>query len=485
MTSMSRLSIVSRVPILAPLVLFIFAACGPPPIPSGKSLDSSAARSLGAAAGFAVLGGSTVTCTNASSVTGDVGVSPGTAITGFNPDCTLSGTIHAGDAVVVQAHDDLAASYGALGAVVCEHNLTGQELGGLTLTPGVYCFDSSVGLTGQLTLDGAGDSSAAWIFEIGSTVTTAANSSVVMAGGGQPCNVFWRVGSSATLGTGTAFKGNLLASASITLTTASTLNGRAMAVNAAVTMDRNDVSLGSCAVTPVQSPDAGVSPVDAGSPESAPDAGLPIVSLAPSLGAATQFAVLGASTVTCTNASTVKGDVGVSPGTAITGFNPDCTVAGTIHAGDAVATQAHSDLALGYTALTAATCEHNLTGQDLGGLTLAPGVYCFNSSVGLTGQLTLDAAGAANAAWIFQIGSTITAAANSSVVMAGSGQPCNVFWQVGSSATIGQGAAFQGNLMASASITLVNASSLVGRALAVNAAVTMDHNDVIVATCAP
>jgi hypothetical protein len=205
---------------------------------------------LGAASGFAVLGASTVTCTNASTVTGDVGVSPGTAITGFNPDCTTTGTIHAGDAVAAQAHNDLVTAYNDVKAVACQYNFTGQDLGGKTLAPGVYCFDSSVGLTGQLTLDGGGNSNAVWIFQIGSTITTATDSSVVMAGGGQACNAFWQVGSSATIGTGTQFKGNLLALASITLVSGANVVGRALAVNAAVTMDHNNVSTGNCASAP-------------------------------------------------------------------------------------------------------------------------------------------------------------------------------------------------------------------------------------------
>jgi hypothetical protein len=126
------------------------------------------------------------------------------------------------------------------------NNLSGQDLGGKTLTPGVYCFSSSVGLTGQLVLDARGDANAVWVFQIGSTITTATNSSVVMINGGQPCNVFWAVGSSATIGTGTAFQGNILAVASITLVSGAGLVGRALARDAAVTMDHNTVSIGSC-----------------------------------------------------------------------------------------------------------------------------------------------------------------------------------------------------------------------------------------------
>ena len=243
---------VARLVLVAPLAALI-AACSPTPAASTASVlpgftkVAASAPSLGAAAGFAALGASTVTCTNSSAVTGDVGVSPGTAITGFDPDCTITGAIHAGDGIAAQAHSDLSTAYNSLKAVPCEHNLTGADLGGKTLAPGVYCFDSSVGVTGDLTLDGGGDTNAVWIFQIGSTITTASNSSVVMAGGGVPCNVFWQVGSSATLGTGTAFQGNVLASASITVVSGSTLVGRALAVNAAVTMDHNDISLGSCA----------------------------------------------------------------------------------------------------------------------------------------------------------------------------------------------------------------------------------------------
>jgi len=212
---------------------------------TSSSLTTSTASppSLGAAASFAVLGASTVTCTGASAITGDVGVSPGTGITGFNPPCTIVGTIHPGDDAAAQAHADLGTAYGVLAAALCEHNLTGQDLGGQTLAPGVYCFDTTVGVTGALTLDGGGDASASWIFQVGTAITTATNASVVMAGAGKPGNVFWKVGSSATIGTATAFQGNLLAYATVTLVSGSSVVGRALALNAAVTLDNNRISL--------------------------------------------------------------------------------------------------------------------------------------------------------------------------------------------------------------------------------------------------
>lgn len=208
-----------------------------------------------------------------------------------------------------------------------------------------------------------------------------------------------------------------------------------------------------------------------------------LVTNAPSLGSASSFAVLAASTVTCTNASAIGGDVGVAPGSAITGFNPGCTTSGTIHAGDGVAVAAHADVATAYNSLAGAACEYNLTGVDLGGKTLAPGVYCFDSSASLGGQLRLDGKGKSDAKWIFQIASTITTASNASVVMVNKAQPCNVFWQVGSSATLGSGTAFKGNVLAFSSITVVNGTSLVGRALTVTGAVTLDHNEISLGSC--
>jgi Ice-binding-like len=205
---------------------------------------AATAPSLGAAASFAVLGASTVTCTGASVITGDVGVWPGSAITGF-PPCTLTGTLQAGNGVAKQAHNDATTAYNALAGATCPsgNNLTGQDLGSLPnpLPPGVYCFDSSAELTGTLNLTGGG----IYIFQIVSTLTTASNSSVVISNA-QPCgassDVFWQVGSSATIGSGTAFAGNILALASITMVSGATLDGRAIALTGAVTMDTNTIS---------------------------------------------------------------------------------------------------------------------------------------------------------------------------------------------------------------------------------------------------
>ena len=206
---------------------------------------ASAQSSLGTAQSFAVLGGSTVTNTGPSVLTGDLGVSPGATITGFPPG-TRTGTTHLADAVALQAQNDVTTQYNALASAACTLDLTGQDLGGKTLTSGVYCFSSSAQLTGPLTLNAQGNANATFVFKIGSTLTTASASSVTLINGGNPCGVAWQVGSSATLGTTTSFSGNLIALSSITLNTGANITGRALARNAAVTLDTNNISFASC-----------------------------------------------------------------------------------------------------------------------------------------------------------------------------------------------------------------------------------------------
>ena len=209
------------------------------------------APSLGAADSFAVLGSSTVTNTGPTVITGDLGVSPGNSITGFPPGVVTSGTTDAGGSSATGAQTSVTAAANALLAQPCTTSFGpgNQDLGGLILTPGVYCFASSATITGTVTLNGQGSAGAVFIFRTGSTVVTAASSSVVLINGAQPCNVFWRVGSSATLGTTTSFVGNILAVASITLNTNARIVGRALAQNGAVTLDSNTVARSTCAST--------------------------------------------------------------------------------------------------------------------------------------------------------------------------------------------------------------------------------------------
>ena len=201
---------------------------------------------LGTASSFAVLGGQSVTNTGPSAITGDLGVSPGSSITGFPPGL-VSGAIHKADAVALQAQTDLTTAYNNAASQATNVTLTSPgDLGGLTLVPGVYTASSSIDLTGTLTLDAQGNPNAVWVFQVGSTLTTASASRVLLINGAAPCNVYWQIGSSATLGTNTTFVGNILALTSIGLNTSASIDGRALARNGSVTLDTNRITLPSC-----------------------------------------------------------------------------------------------------------------------------------------------------------------------------------------------------------------------------------------------
>jgi len=210
------------------------------------SLIRAQAIHLGTASTFGVLGASTVTSTGLTTIKGNLGLYPGTSITGFPPGI-VSGTVYAADAVAAKAQADALNAYKTAAALAHTRDLTGLNLGGLTLTSGVYFFSSSAQLTGTLTLDAQGDPNAQFIFQIGSTLTTASASAVVLKNGAKNCSVIWQVGSSATLGTTTQFRGNILALASITANSAVTASGSLIALNAAVTLIDDQIShAGSC-----------------------------------------------------------------------------------------------------------------------------------------------------------------------------------------------------------------------------------------------
>jgi hypothetical protein len=198
---------------------------------------------LGAASTFEILAGSTVTNTGATTVNGDLGLSPGTAVTGFPPGI-VNGTIHAGDPAAAQAQLALTTAYNDAAGRTAGAVLIAGNLGGQTLAPGLYKSTSSLEISsGDLTLDARGDANAVFIFQMASTLTTTVGRQVILSGGAKAANVFWQVGSSATLGTGSVFKGNILALASITVTTGATVEGRLLARTAAVTLDSNVIGI--------------------------------------------------------------------------------------------------------------------------------------------------------------------------------------------------------------------------------------------------
>ena len=235
-----------RITIIALIVVPVFVLAGLTPVAAVAPVG------LGTADNFAVLAGSTITNTGPTTITGDVGLHPagGGSPTGF-ASVTLNGTLHDADTVALNAKTDLVTAYNtAAGSLPVTTVAT--ELGAQTLPAGVY--DSASGtfeITGTLTLDAQGDPNAVFIFQMETSLTTATSSVVRVINAGQACNVFWQVGSSATLGTSTTFIGNILALTSITLVTSTTVEGRLLARNGAVTMDTNTITRAICAqVTP-------------------------------------------------------------------------------------------------------------------------------------------------------------------------------------------------------------------------------------------
>jgi type VI secretion system secreted protein VgrG len=193
---------------------------------------------LGSAGTFTALAGSTVTNTGPTIVNGDVGVSPGSAVTGFPPGSVVGGAIHAADGPAALAQGDLTTAYNDAAGRATPVIVAG-DLGGQTLPAGLYKSTSSLGITGVVTLDGGGNPNSVFIFQIASALTTASGSQVVLIGGANAANIFWQVGSSATLGTNSIFNGTILAQASVTIATGAALDGRALARTGAVTLDSN------------------------------------------------------------------------------------------------------------------------------------------------------------------------------------------------------------------------------------------------------
>jgi hypothetical protein len=214
-------------------------------IAAAPAVAAQPAVGLGTAESYAVLAGSSVTNTGPSVLNGDLGLSPGTAVTGFPPG-TVNGSTHVADAAALQAQSDLTTAYNDAAGRTPASKVSG-DLGNQILAPGVYKSDSSLGLTGTLTLDGQNDADSVFILQAGSSLTTASGSSVRLINGAQACNVFWQVGSSATFGSTTSFAGNVIALTTITLDDGVTMSGRALARNGAVTLINDTISVARCA----------------------------------------------------------------------------------------------------------------------------------------------------------------------------------------------------------------------------------------------
>jgi hypothetical protein len=225
--------------LIMPVVALLAAACEHSDLGTLSGGGPAPGPALGTASSYGILAGSTVTCASApGSIMADVGVWAGSTTTGF-PPCTISGATHLADAAAQTAQGYLTAAYNELAGMACGTTIT-ADLGGTTLAPGVYCSASSVGVTGTVTLNGNGNANALFVIQAGSTLTTGTSANIALINGAQAKNVWWQVGSSATLGTGTTFRGNILALTSITLVDNATMLGRALARNGAVSLGTNN-----------------------------------------------------------------------------------------------------------------------------------------------------------------------------------------------------------------------------------------------------
>ena len=489
---------------------------------------------LGAAQSFSVLAGTEVVNVGiTTSVSGDVGVSPGTSITGF-PVGSIGGDIHSNDAAAVAAQAAVIAAYDTLAALAPKSPISG-DMNGLTLTPGVYYSGAALALTGTVTLDGAGDPNAVFIIQVNAAFNTAAASSVVLISGARADNVYWVVAGAAGTGATSKLSGTILAIGAITLGAGTELIGRALSRDA-VTLASNTIRFtaalpptisitgGSTATTKDTTPViAGTSNAPASSPITVRIAGQTLttavgsdgtwsvtaatliagtydvvarvrdpagngtattqvltveVNPAPvNLGNAEPFAVLAGTSITNTGATTVNGDLGVSPGVLVSGFPPG-TDNGNIHIGDSTAAAAQVDL-------NAALFEvfgrvrHTTALGDLGGRTFHIGIHRQTAAMALTGAVTLDAEGNPGAVFIFVTDAAFNTAAASNVILANGAQAANVYWVVQGAAGTGANSFLSGTILARGAITLGASTVLTGRALSRDG-VTLAGNSITV-----
>jgi hypothetical protein len=417
---------------------------------------------LGLTGRFAILSYAGITNTGPTSITGDVGVSPLAAsyMTGFGTP-NVVGTIYGADAsgpagsvpfpsMLTQAMVDLTTAFNdAAGRTVNPIGVSGN-LGGRTLYSGLYKSTGSLEITsGDLTLDAQGDVNAVWIFQIVSSFNMTSGRQVFLSGGAKASNIFWQVGSGATFGTTAVMKGTIMAYTNITFATGASLEGRALAKTASVTLQSNTIG---------------------GTTNSTLGAVV-------FLGSAANFKVLAGSKINSTGLTAVTGDIGVSPSTVINGFPPG-TLTGVRHPGNATSAAAQLDLKAAYDSTAARIVDFTIS-TELGGHTYTHGVYkSVSGTFGITDTLTLNGGGDASAVWIFKMTGALTTASGSYVKLINGAQWYNVFWQVGTSATLGSNSTFRGNIMALSAITANEGATISGRLLAWTDSVSLHNNTI-------
>jgi formylmethanofuran dehydrogenase subunit C len=459
-------------------------------------MGSSAAVNLGSAGNYAILSESGISTTGTTSIVGDIGVSPlkATAITGFglimdhsgqfSTSSLVNGKVYAADyagptpATMTSAVSDMESAYtDALSWSPGVTELGAGNIGGMTLAPGVYKWSTGVTIPTDVTLSGGPND--VWIFQVAQGLVVSSGKHVILSGGAQAKNVYWVVGSQATLGTGSVFNGNILSKTATVITTGATLNGRALA-QTAVTLDANTVI--NPATTAAITNAGGAAPSNSGS------------TTAVNLGTAGNFVILTKSGITTTGTTSIVGNIGVSPiaATGMTGFglvmdssnqfSKSSLVNGNVYAADyvpptpATMTTAVSDMEAAYTdAAGRAPGVTELGAGNIGGMTIAPGVYKWSTGVTIPTDVTL--AGNSNDVWIFEIAQNLGISSGQHVILSGGAQAKNVYWVVAGQTTLGTYSTFNGNILDQTAIVEKTGAVLHGRALA-QTAVTLDANTV-------
>jgi hypothetical protein len=497
--------------------------------PSGTATVTAPHAILGAAASYSVLGGTAVTGDAATSASGDLGVSPGIAVTGIDA-ARVGGDIHAGDAHAANAHTATVVAYDNLFARPATTQLAG-DLVGRTLTPGVYHSTAALAQTGVLIFDAGGVSDAVFIIRVDAALNTAAASRIELINEAQAANIYWVVLGAVGTGANSTFSGTILTRGAITLGAGTQLIGRALSRDAitlagnsirftaapapTMTIDNGathtardaTVTITGTSSAPVNSPvrvtvdgevlttevtsaatwsvttaalTAGTRTVVAKVRDPAGNGATATqeltVELNPNpvaLGSAATFSVLAGTSVVNTGASALSGNLGISPATAVSGFGPG-TFAGTLHAGDGIASAARNALDAAITDASIRAPHTRFTG-DLNGRTFNRGVHHTSAAFALTGILTLDARGDPNAVFIFQAGAAFNTAAASAVTLVNGAQASNVFWVVTDAAGLGANSTFAGTLMAGGAITIGDAATVRGQVLT-PASVTLANN---------
>jgi hypothetical protein len=417
---------------------------------------------LGMTNGFAILSYAGITNTGPTIINGNVGVSPlaGSYMSGFGTP-NVVGNIYGVDAtgpsgsipfpsMLTVATGDLTIAFNdAAGRTVNPIGLAGN-LGGRTLYSGLYKSNGSLEITaGDLTLDAQGDINAVWIFQIASGFNMTSGRQIFLSGGAKASNIFWQVGSAATFGTTCVMKGTILAHTAITFATGASLEGRALSRTASVTMQSNVIG---------------------GTTDS------PLRALV-FLGSAANFKILAGSKINSTGLTAITGDIGVSPSTVINGFPPGI-LTGVQHPGNATSAAAQLDLKAAYDSTSALLVDATIN-KELGGQTYTHGVYKSGSGTfGIVDTLTLDGNGDASAVWIFKMSDALITSSGSYVKLINGAKWQNIFWQVGTSATLGSNSTFSGNILALSSIMAEEGATINGRLLALTDSVSLHNNTI-------